>query len=259
MSLLSALLLSGCDRLTAAGDVVDGLGDTTVAQAIFLGADIPSFVELPLDAEFYTSFCKVFLAEVTDVSDFTNSPVSGAEVRFNSAETGRLVLDEEEPGAYQLYSDDGLSYTPGQAAIVAFETGSGAGELRVEAPVAPTFSVSLSARAHEPVTLTVTEGEFPHLVALVYDLDHDQLAYDSLPDDVEAAYELNSAGAEPATSLIIPGEAFKRKSTYIIGLAGLQLGDSDGFEGVNQALSTFAAGQLGLQVVSVAGAVDGGP
>ncbi len=259
MSFLVALTLSGCDRLASAGDVVDGLGDTTVVQAVFLGADIPSFVELPQDSEFYTAFCKVFLAEVTDVSDFTNAPVSGAEVRFTSSETGRLVLNEDEPGAYQIYSYDGLSYTPGQTATVSFDASGGTGELRVEAPVAPTFSVPLGPRAHEPMTLTVTEGEFPHLVAVVYDLDHDQLSYDSLPDDVEAAYELNSADGEPVTTVVIPGEAFKRKSTYIIGLAGLEVGNAQAFEGVNEALSTFAAGQLGLQVVAVDGAVDGGP
>ncbi len=259
MSFLALLVVSGCERLASAGDVVDGLGDTTVAQAIFLGADIPSFVELPRDSEFYTAFCKVFLAEVTDISDFTNSPVSGADVRFTSAETGRLVLTEAEAGAYESYSYDGLSYTAGQTAIVAFDAGGEAGELRVEAPAAPTFTVSLGTRAHESMTLTVTDGAFSHLVALVYDLDHDQLTYDSLPDDVEAAYELNSTEGDAVTTVVIPGDAFKRKSTYIIGLAGLEVGNAEAFEGVNEALSTFAAGQLGLQVVAVDGAVDGGP
>lgn len=247
-------LLVGCDRLEAASNVVDGLGDTTVAQGIFLGADIPALVQLPEDADFYTAFCKVFLAEVQDASQLADSPVSGADVRFTSAATGRLALDEEGPGEYRVYSYDGLSYEPGQAANVSFEVGGESGHLRVQAPEAPGFTVPDRHTAHDDLLVPVTEGEFPHMVAAVYDVDHDILTWDSLPDDVEEAYELNTADDEVVTEVRIPGDAFLRGSTYLVGLAGLQVADPDEFEGVNRALSTFAAGQLGLRLLSVEGA-----
>ncbi len=253
MWLLLAFLLPGCEKLDAASNVVDGLGDTTVAQGIFLGADIPPFVTLPDDADFYSALCKVFLAEVQDASDLGESPVSGADVRFTSSETGRIEFSEEGPGEYRVYSFDGLSYEPGQTANVSFDIAGETGVLSVKAPGAPEFELPESHSARKPMTLELDKGEFEHVVAAVYDIDHDILTWDSLPADVEEAYALNTEDAEVVTEVEIPGEAFVRGSNYLVGVAGLEVADSEGFEGVNRALSTFAAGQFELGVIQVEG------
>lgn len=251
--MVTLLVLVGCDRLDAAGEVVDGLGDTTVAQGILLGADLPPFVELPDDADFYTAMSKVFLAEVTDASDMADSPVSGARVKYTSPATGGLSFSESGPGEYRLYSYDGLEYEPGQVATVLFDVGGEPGSVRVTTPSAPEFEVPESHPAQSPLRLKLPDSEFAHLVAAVYDIDHDILTWDNLPADVEEAFELNAESTEVLTELTIPGDAFLRKSNYLVGVAGLEVGDTEEFEGVNRSLSTFAAGQLGLRTLVVSG------
>ncbi len=251
------LHLVGCDRLEAAGQVVDGLGDTTVAQGIFLGADLPFGLELPEDSGIYTSFCKVFLAEVTDANDVADSPVSEAEVQFVSAETGKLDFNETDPGEYRLYSQDGLSYEPGQTARVQFTLGNGTGTLSVTAPESPKFDLDDAGMAHEAQRVQITSGSFANLVVAVYDLDRSKLTWDNLPDDFESGVELNDEDGEVLTELVIPGEAFPRGSAYLVGVAGLEIGDAEAFEGVNQALSAFGAGRMTFRAIEIEG--TGGP
>ena len=250
--MILSLFRLGCDRLDAAGNVVDGLADTTVAQALFLGADIPFGISLPDDSGIYTSAAKVFLAEVTDASDVTNSPVTGADVSFLASGTGKLDFDEEAEGEYRLFSQDGLEYTPGELAHVSFSNGTETGEMVVRCPEAPEFETPENPKANEPMHVEITKGEFANVVAAVYDVDHDKLEWDNLPDDFTSATELNPEDADPITFVDIPAEAFKRKSHYIIGVGGLVTGDPDDFSGTNVALSAFAAGRLAIQYVEVA-------
>ncbi|GDX82416.1 hypothetical protein LBMAG42_42270 [Deltaproteobacteria bacterium] len=252
--MLALILLTGCDRLDAAGDVVDGLGDTTVVQGIFLGAEIPFGIELPDDAGIYTSFCKVFLAQVSDANDVTDAPVSGADVAFVSQETGKLGFDETDDGEYRLYSQDGLVYEPGQTAKLQFSLGNETGSLSVTAPEAPEFDLDNEGTSQEAQKVKVTSGRFQNLVVAVYDLDRDKLTWDNLPDDFESGVELNDEDAEPIDELIVPGEAFPRGSTYLVGVGGLEVGDATEFEGVNQALSAFGAGRMTLHMIEITGA-----
>jgi hypothetical protein len=245
------LVVLGCHRLESASRLVDGLGDTTVAQALFLGADLPPGIDLPEDSGLYSAFCKVFLAEVTDTSDLANNPVGGADVAFLSSETGRLDVDETAVGEYRLYSYDGLAYSPGQRATVQFNVGGEDGSMTVVAPPAPEFSIPSEAVARHGMVAEVTSGEFTNVIGAVFDLDRGKLVWDSLPDDVLETAELNGPDDPVVTELIIPAEAFPRGSTYVVGLAGLTIGETEETEGVNRVLSRFAAGQLGLRLVTV--------
>jgi hypothetical protein len=250
------LALVGCDRLTAAGDLIDGYGDTTVVQGLFLGAEVPGGISIPADSGIYTAACKVFLAEIGDASDFEDSPLAGADVSFMSDETGSLDFDEddEEAGKYLLTSQENLAYEPGQDATVRFNTGNEQGSVSVRAPEAPEFELPGNARTQQPMKVRITEGDFTNVVAAVYDFDHSILTWDNLPDDVESAYELNQDGVDdPIRELTIPAEAFKRPATYIIGVGGLQVADAEGFEGANRAYSTFAAARLGIRYTVLSG------
>lgn len=234
--------------------MVDGLGDTTVAQAIFLGADLPFGLELPEESGIYTSFCKVFLAEVTDASDVANAPVSDADVQFISPETGKLDFAETNPGEYRLYSQDGLSYDPGQDARVHFTLGNTTGNLSVTAPESPEFELEDTGVAHEAQRVRITSGSFANLVVAVYDLDRSKLTWDNLPDDFESGVDLNDEEGDELEELVIPGEAFPRGSAYLVGVAGLEIGDPEAFEGVNQALSAFGAGRMTFHGIEIEGA-----
>ncbi len=245
------LTLMACDKLDAASSLVDGLGDTTVAQAIFLGADLPPGIDLGEDSGLYTAFCKVFLAEVTDTSDLTKNPVAGADVDFLSSETGKLPIAETAAGEYRVYSHDGLVYEPGQLATVQFTVGGEVGTLSVEAPEAPDFTVPESAVARHGMVASITGGEFTNVIGAVFDVDRGKLVWDNLPDDVLTTAELNGPDEPVVEQLVIPAEAFPRGSTYVVGLAGLTIGEAEEVEGVNRALSKFAAGRLGLRLVMV--------
>lgn len=249
--LVLLVTLFGCERLDSAASLVDGLGDTTVAQAIFLGADLPPTLEMDEDSGLYSAFCKVFLAEVTDTSDLANTPVSGAEVNFLSSETGKLTVEETAAGEYRLYSFDGLVYEAGQAATLQFQVGGEEGNLSVEAPDAPDFTLPSEAVARHGLVVDITAGEFTNVIGAVFDVDRGKLVWDSLPDDVLATAELNGPDDPVIREFAIPAEAFPRGSTYVVGLAGLELGEVEAASGVNRALSTFAAGQLGLRLITV--------
>jgi hypothetical protein len=247
---VALLALAGCDRLEAASSVVDQFGDTTVAQAVFLGADIPDGVELPEESGIYSSYCKVFLAEVADAGDVSDSPLGGASVSFMAPSTGKLPFAETDVGEYRLYSTDGLVYDPGENVRVQFTAGGEAGALEMDVPEAPEFTVPSSIHEGEAVVAEITAGEFPNLVAWVYDVANDHQTWDDIPDDVDAAAALDDA-TEPMTKVAIPGEAFRRASTYVVGVAGITTGNADDYEGVNRALSTFAAGRMALRLVTV--------
>ena len=244
------LLLSfvACDRLQNAGETVDSFGDTTVAQGLLLGADFPDGLTLPPESEMYSAACKVFLAEVTDTEDITDAPVSGADVSYVEAGEGTLDFEEEDTGEYMLYSMDGLSYQPGEEAVIRFAVAGEEGELRVDMPDSPEVDMPSQIDTEEAVRITVTQGRFANLVVAVYDYDHEKLTWDNLPDDVGSTYDLN-ASDEVVDEMIIPGEAFKRDATYVVGVGGLVTADPDTLEGVNRSLSTFAAARMSLHLV----------
>ncbi|MBM4391876.1 MAG: hypothetical protein FJ090_12205 [Deltaproteobacteria bacterium] len=246
--MLVLLSFLACDRLEKAGETVDSFGDTTVAQGLLLGADFPDGLTLPPESKMYSAACKVFLAEVTDTEDVSDAPVSGAEVAYVDPGEGSLEFQEEDAGEYLLYSMDGLSYDPGGEAVVRFEVAGESGELRVEMPEAPEVEVPSSMTAGDNVRVRVTQGRFANLVLAVYDVDHEKLTWDNLPDDVGSTYELN-ASDEVVDELVIPGEAFKREALYVVGVGGLVTADPDTLDGVNRSLSTFAAAQMSLHIV----------
>ena len=248
------LFLTGCDRLLLAADLIQGYGDTTVVQGLFLGADIPDQTPIPPESGIYTAACKVFLAEVDDASSIAGAPLGGVDLKFESDQgtTVHFDEDEEEEGKYLVTSLGGLDYTPGEEAIVSFESGGQAGEVRVRAPSPPEVEVPVNHTAHTDMRIQITSGDFSNIVGAAYDLDHNVFAWDNLPDDVSAAYELNQDGVDdPVSTLVIPGDAFQRPARYVVGVGGLKLADPDDFVGVNTALSTFAAAEMSMHLVFV--------
>ena len=237
-----------------AAELIEGYGDTTVVQGLFLGADIPDSITIPPESGIYTAACKMFLAEVADPDAFEGAPLAGAELLFTSDSTRLLDFeeDEEEPGKYLVTSLEGLRYEVGDEAVVKFETGGEEGEVRVKAPAAPDVEVPLNHTAQEDMRIQVNSDEFTNIVAAAYDIDHGLLTWDNLPDDVSSAYELNQDGVdEPVSSIVIPGEAFKRPARFVVAVGGLVVADPDGFVGANTALSTFAAAQMSMHLVFV--------
>ena len=248
---LPLLLLVGCDRL----GVVDSLTDPVVAQGIFVGVDVPAiYAEELANAEGfpYTAVCNVFLASVSDPSALAEAPVAGATLRLRSSANGSLTFREvtDEPGKYTLDATDGLVYEPGDDVIVSFEHEGSEARLAVLAPEAPSIEVPGAVDRDSAVDVDLSDYRYDNAVGATYDLDRSRLWWDNLPASVDDVYAFTHAEG-PVDGIELPREAFPRVGTYVVGVAGMEVADPVGFEGVNTTLSAFVAGRLSVRVTAV--------
>lgn len=254
--LASILLLSaGCNRL----DAVSNLADPVVAQGLFLGLDIPAAYvdDLASSEEFkYAALCNVFLAYVADPSELADAPVGGAVLTFRSPANGALTfreaLDEEgnTTGKYELDSSDGLVYEVGDTPTISFTIDGADARLEVLAPEAPEVDLPGSFERENALEVDLSDYAYQNAVAAAYDIDRSIMTWDNLPTAVDEVYAFTHT-EEPIEILEIPAEAFRRKSTYVVGVAGMEVADPLSFEGVNTSVSAFLAGRLAVGLVVV--------
>ncbi|MDP2316097.1 MAG: hypothetical protein Q8P41_24585 [Pseudomonadota bacterium] len=243
------LFLPGCDRL----DAVSDLADPVVAQGLFLGLDIPEAYADALSEteEFqYAALCNVFLAYVADPSELANAPVEGATLTFRSPANGSLEFRDEGGGKYVLDSSDGLVYEVGDTPIISFTVDGADARLEVLAPEAPVVELPGSLKRENPLEVDLSAYEYQNAVAAAYDVDRGRMTWDNLPVAVDEVYTFTHT-EEPISILEIPSEAFLRKSTYVVGVAGMQVADPLSFEGVNTSVSAFLAGRLAVGLLAV--------
>lgn len=248
---LPLVLLVGCERLK----VVDELTDPVVAQGLLLGVEVPEAYadELADSEDFpYAAVCNVFLAAVSDPAELAEAPVTGATIRLRAPSSGTLVFREVEdsPGKYTLDSSDGLAYVPGEDAVVTFDQGGDEARLSVTMPDAPSYDFPVSVGREKAVAVDLSGYRYENAVGATYDLDRSKLWWDNLPEAVDEVYAFTHAEG-PVEALEFPGEAFPRVGTYVVGVAGMEIADPVGFEGVNTTLSAFVAGRLGLRATIV--------
>lgn len=241
---------AGCGRL----EDVEASAAPIVAQGLFLGVDLPAGVDLSgADELAQAAICEVFLAEVSDPAQLAEAPMEGASMRVRSPTFDGLTFAEEGEGKYVVDSTDGLVYEPHDRPVVTFDTPDGSeGRLEVVAPEAPEVDLVASISIFDDVHVDLTAYDYQNLVVAVYDLDRGNLTWDNLPDGVDQIYAYTHT-EEPVRELTIPGDAFRRQGTYVVGVAGMAIGDATAFEGVNTTLSAFMAGQLALSFVVAEG------
>ncbi len=254
--LLSPMVSAGCNRL----DAVSNLADPVVAQGLFLGLDVPAAYvdDLAGTDEFqYAALCNVFLAYVADPSELANAPVEGAVLTFRSPTNGLLTfresVDDEGqvvPGKYELDSSDGLVYEVGETPTISFTIDGAEARLDVLAPAAPEVELPGSFQRENPLHVDLSDYGYQNAVAAAYDIDRGKMTWDNLPTAVDEVYTFTHTEA-PIEILEIPAEAFLRKSTYVVGIAGMEVADPLSFEGVNTSVSAFLAGQLSVGLVVV--------
>lgn len=242
------LLSAGCDRL----EQIDAQTSPLVAQGLFLGVDLPPGVEIDADEALgQTSICQVFLAQVSDPSQLADSPVEGADVRVKSPLYGSLAFAEEGEGKYVVDATSGLVYEPGDEPIVSFELDDVEGRVGGEAPEAPEVDLPSTITIFEPVPVELDE-DVENVVVAAYDLDRGNMTWTNLPEGVDQVYEFTHP-EEAVRHVEIPGDAFRRKGNYVVGVAGMEIADPEDFEGVNTTLSAFMAGQFALSLLVVEG------
>lgn len=239
--------LVGCDRLETAGASVSPV----VVQGLYLGMELPEGYDFEgTEVLEYTAACTVFLAYVSDPSSVEQAPVEGAEVDFLSDQSGRLALVDRGEGRYEVTAADGLVYEPGVRARVSSAVEGEAATLSVRPPEAPELTLPAAWDAQVPLTVDLAGGDYQNVVAAVYDLDRGRLTFDNLPVAVDEVYAFTHPEA-PVESVEIPGEAWLRRGTYVVGVAGMRMADSGDYEGVNTTLSAFMAGMFELHLVVV--------
>lgn len=253
-------MLLACERLKGA----DELTKPVVMQGLYLGLDIdPEWAKYlgkgdeDQGAFAYTAVCDVFVAYLSGTGSLEDSPVSGADVSFDSdANKKALEFDEQSRGKYVLDSTQGLNYEPDDSVEVGTEV-EGTNALAGRTPAAPDLSVTTSLSLEEDLDIDLTGTDYDNIIVGVYYLDllnggkQQKLTYDNLPTEFLDVYDFTHP-TRPVRSLTIPGdEAFPKSGTYILGVAGMEIAPTQRFEGVNTTLSAFMSGQMTLRVVSV--------
>lgn len=247
----ACLPVLACGRLEAAGNAVDDVTSPVVAQGVLLGLELPDGVDLS-DAEGFSSssLCRLFLAYVADPGELSEAPVEGASASFRSDATGALDFRDVGAGAYELDAGDGLSYTPESTAVVAIDVDGDAGRMSVAMPEAADFELPASIVRQTDLVVEVEGGPWANIAVATYDIDRGRLTYDNVPTGVDEVYAFTHSEG-PVGRVTIPAEAFARKSTYVVAVAGMAIADEDRFEGLNTSLSAFIAGRASVALLSV--------
>lgn len=253
------MLLMGCGRLKATEDLLDGLTEGVLMEGLYLGMDVPvAFQDLFAfsgeedDGAFaYTAACKVMLAQVASPADIGNNPIEGAEISLLTSADGSLDMAELDAGEYVLTSAEGLEYQPGKSATVVGNLG----DLDISAAVTmpdPPLDLAMESviAVDSPTTVSMLDAGYENMIIAVYNLTSGKVTWDNVPDDFQGLYDFTRPDA-PVQLVEIPGEAFPVVGSYIIGVAGMEIADVSGFEGVNTTLSAFMAGQMTLVYVTV--------
>ncbi len=244
-------LLGGCGRIDDAAATLNPV----VVQGLYLGLDLPSSLLSLANGDenngtfAYSAICKVFLAYLS--AGGGDSPVDGADVRFDSRASGRIDLREESEGKYIGDATDGLEYVPGESAELKVQLDGGDGEVDGRTPDAPEeIELPESVAKGSRFQVHLPGGGYDNMIVALYHLDSGKVSWENLPTDFEGLYEFTRPD-EAVDTVTVPSEAVERSGSYVVGVAGMVIGEVEGFDGVNTALSTFMAGRVAVRYLDV--------
>lgn len=137
----SAALLGGCAQLKAWQEEVEALTNQFVLEGIYIGLEEPED-ELIAEIIQHTklrdgSTATVFLADASSIDEIENSPISGANVAFESPSNGGINMTESSGGKYELSGDHGLEYWAGEEATIYSDYDGVTHRIKTNAPAAP--------------------------------------------------------------------------------------------------------------------------
>lgn len=243
--LVAAVVAPGCDRIRATED----LAGPVVAQGLYLGLELPDGMTVDGgDLLSYTAACTVFLAYLSDPNAIEDSPLEGAGVEFRSAANAPLDLADEGDGRYLVTAAEGLVYSPDDTALLNFDVDGGTARMSVEAPDAPSVDVASYMTPRQSFTVDISGQGYDNIIVAVYDIQKSKLTWDNLPTTLGETYAYTHLD-EPAEVITVPGDALPGEGSFLVGVAGMRLADTEGFDGINESLSAFMAGQFALRYV----------
>jgi hypothetical protein len=232
------LMTAGCGLFDKGKDLIDGLTNPLVAQAIVLGAQLPQDAgDIDFPAEFADGVTvSIFLADAADVADLENAPIGGAAVTVE-----QTTIPEVQPGAYALEPDATWE--------IAVTIGGSSSHADVDLPPPADFTPPAQHSANTPLTVDFTGQEFDGALLVVVDQDG-AITFDNRPADIRDVYNL-TRGEAPGV-IEIPASAFPAAGAYAVGVAGIRsTSGNDRMDGMNTVLSSAMAGQLVFEAMAV--------
>jgi hypothetical protein len=243
---LIALVGTGCNLFREGRDILSGLTNPLVAQALVLGVELPDEAEdIPLPSEFTPgASATVFLADATSVTDLENAPVSDARVRFEDER-----LSETGPGTYVLAAGT-MPYAPGQTwDFRASMDDRNAATAEVGLAASADIDLPSDLSAGQAFSIDLTGQDFDGAFVVVTD-STGAVTFDNRPTDIRGFYNLTRG--QPAGIIDVPASALPTAGLYLIGVAGIEstTGRAN-MDRMNTALSTFMSGNLVFEPVVV--------
>jgi hypothetical protein len=237
--LAAGLALQGCGVFNEGRDILEGLTNPLVVQAIVLGADLPDDAQgVTLPSEFSAgSTATAFLADAGNVADLDRAPISGATVRMQSETLGQAA-----PGTYTL-TPGALAYAAGQSwSFSASVGGRNSATATIALADSADFDLPTEHAAGQGFSIDLTGQGFDGAFVVVTD-SSGATTFDNRPTDIRGFYELTRG--EPAGVVAIPATAFPEPGVYLVGVAGIETtAGRANMSRMNTALSSMLSGNL---------------
>lgn len=242
----AALVLSGCQAVNEGRDILEGLTNPLVVQALALGVELPEDAQgVTLPPEFSDgATATAFLADAGNAAELENAPISGATVTLQAEE-----LEPTAPGSYSL-SPGILPYDAGEAwSFSATINDSRAATATVNLAPAADYTLPTDLTAEEGFDIDLTGQGFTGTFIVVTDSDG-ETTYDNRPTDIQGFYDLTQG--DDVTVVQVPGTAFPEAGVYLVGVAGIETTSGrDTMERMNTALSSMMSGNLTFDPIVV--------
>jgi hypothetical protein len=248
-------VLSGCEKLTALQETVEGFTERFVVEGIYLGVETPEGIDLS-ETEFNGARLTAFLADASQINEIEDAPIENTALLLMSpGNGGSIPMLDIGGGKYELSTEDGLQYISGEEVTLSSGYNGQDRNISVEVPVAPTLSINSEHAAGTPLSVDLIGQGYNVVLAVVIEAESGEVTWSNQPADIAGLYEMTHpngiliGGDEDFSEnneiiVEIPAEAFADEGYYIIGVAGMVVSNSSSFENVNTALSTVIAGKL---------------
>jgi hypothetical protein len=247
--------LSGCEKLAALQETVEGFTERFVVEGIYLGVESPEGIDLS-ETEFNGARLTAFLADASQINEIEDAPIENTALLLMSpGNGGSMPMLDIGGGKYELSTEDGLQYVSGEEITLSSGYNGQDRLISVEVPAAPALSINSDHAAGTPLSVDLTGQGYNTALAVVIEAESGEVTWSNQPADIAGLYEMTHPngiliGGEEDFSedneiiVEIPAEAFADEGYYIIGVAGMVVSNSSSFENVNTAVSTVIAGKL---------------
>ncbi len=242
------LPLMGCDIFKKVKDTVEGATNPLVVEGMVLGVeaneDTDSFDLSDTPYGEGTSLTS-FLAEADSVANLSEAPVAGASLMLEG-----VAATETVAGSYNI-APGTLEYVEGAEWVLEATIEDELSTVTLALPPESGVAVPEVHDADTAMTLDFS-GEGVHAALIVVMSTDGEVTWSNQPSTITEFYDF-SHGADTATTVEIPAEAFPSEALYAVGVAGMMHTTADSFDNVNTVLSSVVAGKMVFSPVSTIG------